>query len=67
MVKTSDDIDLHRAGAAAVVADTRPLSFSQAAGKDSGKLAGTAPAPAPAADTAAISPWKDELGLTAHA
>lgn len=42
------------------IADTKPLS-SWAAGKNSGKLAGTAPETVPWADTEAIWPPKDEL------
>lgn len=48
------------------VAEVKPRSFSQAAGKDSGKLAGMAPETVPLADTEAICLLKDELGLTAY-
>lgn len=50
----------------AAVAEVKPHSFSQAAGKDSGKLAGMAPGTLPSADTAALCLLKDELELTAY-
>ena len=48
------------------VAEVKPHSFPQAAGKDSGKLAGMAPETVPLADTEAICLLKGEPGLTTY-